>query len=118
MQWPRFFWLPAIVLSLCAAGCDSATKASPVSPACSLTVFISTLQFGPPGGTANVIVTAPASCLWTASSTASWITIQGNGSGTGNGTVTLAIAASTEAAPRTAAIEIAGERRTVNQAGR
>jgi hypothetical protein len=114
----RFIALTASAM-LCAwtLGCGGADK-SPVSPACALSIFISTQQFGPAGGSANVVVSAPVGCRWTVTSAASWIAIQGNGSGTGDGAVTLAIAASTEASPRTAAIEIAGEKRTVNQTGR
>ena len=62
-----------------------------------------------------VSVTAPSGCAWTASTTASWVTIEGR-SGSGDGTVRLLIPENT-GAPRTATVTIAGQTFTLQQEG-
>jgi hypothetical protein len=57
------------------------------------------------GGGGTISVTAPSGCAWTASSSASWVTISGAGNGTGNGTVTYQLAPNNSTA-QTAAINI------------
>ena len=51
----------------------------------------SATEFGPSGGTGTITVIAPASCNWTASSAANWITLTGATSGSGNGTVPFSV---------------------------
>ena len=68
---------------------------------------------GSGGGT--VTVTNGASCAWTATSNATWITIASGASGTGNGTVTFSVAANSGVA-RTGTLTIAGGTFTVTQA--
>jgi uncharacterized protein (TIGR03437 family) len=66
------------------------------------------------GGTGSVNVTAGASCGWTATSNASYITITSGASGTGNGTVAYSVAADAAGA-RTGTMTIAGKTFTVNE---
>ena len=66
------------------------------------------------GGSGTVAVTTVAGCDWTATSSASWITITSAGSRNGNGTVQFAVAASTGPA-RSGTLTIAGRAFTVSQ---
>ena len=62
-----------------------------------------------------VTITAPsASCAWTASSSAAWLTIAGAAAGSGNGVVQVDVAANSGPA-RTGTALIAGQTLTVNQ---
>ena len=63
------------------------------------------------GGNHSIVVTTQTGCSWTATTTASWITITSGSSGSGNGTVTYSVAANTGAA-RSGSITAGG--RTVN----
>jgi len=68
------------------------------------------------GGGANVTVTAPDGCAWTAVSNASWLTITAGASGSGNGSVTYAVAAYIgNPKNRTGTMTIAGRTFTVTQ---
>ena len=53
--------------------------------------------------------------MWTAASTATWITITAGGGGAGNGTVEFSVSTNT-GAPRSGIITIAGQTFTVSQA--
>ena len=66
------------------------------------------------GGSGTVAVTTVAGCEWTATSSASWITITSAGSRNGNGTVQFAVAATTGPA-RSGTLTIAGRTFTVSQ---
>jgi hypothetical protein len=69
-----------------------------------------------PGGAGSPIsVTAGPACTWTASTTASWITITSAVSQTGNGAVAFTVEANTGAA-RDGTLTIAGQTVTVSQA--
>jgi len=59
------------------------------------------------GGSGTVAVTTGAGCEWTATSSASWITIPRGGSGNGNGTVEFSVAPTTGPA-RNATLTIGG----------
>ena len=65
----------------------------------------------------NVSVDTTAGCSWTASSSASWLSITSGGSGSGDGTVAFNIGANPDLAPRTGTMTIGGQTFTVNQAG-
>ncbi len=70
------------------------------------------------GATGSVAVTSPGGCAWTATSNASWLSInRGNSgaAGNGNGSVTYTVGANTTA-QRTGTITIAGQTFTVTQA--
>ena len=60
-------------------------------------------------------MTVSATCQWTATSGATWITITSGAAGTGNGTVSFTVANNTGAA-RTGTLTIAGRAFTVTQA--
>jgi len=70
---------------------------------CTYSISPGGFVFDPAGGTAQVMVTAPAGCSWDFTANApGWITFM-NGSGSGNGTVTIIAAANTSFA-RTATL--------------
>lgn len=77
----------------------------------------------PNGGATNatISVTSPATCTWTATSNASWITINSGASGNGNGTVTYSVASNFDPNQRTGTITVAigslTQTHTVTQAG-
>ena len=64
--------------------------------------------------TGKVSVTTAAGCNWTASSSASWLTISSGASGSGNGDVNYAVAA-TSGPGRSATLTVAGKTFTLNQ---
>src|SRR6185503_6754601 len=68
------------------------------------------------GSGISVTVSAGATCPWTATSGATWITINAGATGTGNGTVVFSVAPNTGAA-RTGTLTIGGRAFTVSQAG-
>ena len=68
------------------------------------------------GGPFTATVTGTTGCSWTASSSASWITVTSGASGAGNGTVSLSVAANAAATSRTGTVTIAGKTVTVTQA--
>lgn len=67
--------------------------------------------------TGNVAVSAGASCQWSASSSAAWISITGGASGSGPGTVSYSVAANTGTTSRTGSVTIAGQTFSVTQDG-
>jgi hypothetical protein len=72
-------------------------------------------SLGASGGTSTFTVTAPAGCAWTATESASWITIASGAAGIGNGTVTLTVAANTAITARNSQLTVAGQTVTVDQ---
>ncbi len=83
--------------------------------ACRFTLSRTSDTVGADGGQLSVAVATLTGCAWTASSSATWLTITSGHSGNANGTVGLRAAANTGAA-RVAAVNIAGQTYTVNQA--
>ncbi len=82
---------------------------------CSYGISSRSQQFPEAGGSAVVNVTASTpNCPWTASSSASWISISPAG-GSGNGAVTITVAQNDSGAARTATITIAGASFAVTQ---
>lgn len=84
------------------------------SAGCTYQVNPATHTVDASGGTRSVTVSAGGGCPWTATSTASWITIASGGSGAGNGSVTFNVAATTGPA-RAGTLSIAGQTVTVSQ---
>jgi uncharacterized protein (TIGR03437 family) len=75
-------------------------------------------SFAGAGGAGTINVTAaPSGCNWTATSSASWITINSGSSGSGNGTVGFTVAANTTLDSRIGTITAAGRAFTVTQQG-
>ena len=83
---------------------------------CTYTISATSQAFAAPGGTGTVTVTAPAGCAWTSSSNASWLTVTSGGSGNGTSTLTFSVAVNTGTTARSAALTIAGQTFTVNEA--
>ena len=75
-----------------------------------------TASIGAGGETANIAVTAPFNCNWTATSNASWINISANASGSGNKTIKYNVAPNSGPF-RTGTVTIRGRLHTVIQAG-
>jgi hypothetical protein len=84
-------------------------------PACSYSIGPVTQVIAAPGGTGAVAVTAASGCAWSATSNASWISVQAGSTGAGNGSVTFAITPNTGPA-RSGTASVAGQLVTVNQA--
>ena len=81
---------------------------------CSFVVSPEVVNTPAAGGGARIDVTAAASCGWTATSGAPWITVTAGGAGSGNGSVDLAFAANTGPA-RSGGATVAGRTVTVTQ---
>jgi hypothetical protein len=83
---------------------------------CSYTLGSSSASLDASGGTKDVGILTSASCTWTASSDASWLTLPAS-SGRGSGAIVYRVAANTSSAARTGTLTIAGLTFTVTQAG-
>lgn len=83
---------------------------------CRFSISPTSKSFGSSDGTGRVTVTAPSGCYWSASSSASWITITSGSTGNGNGTVNYSVARNTSGIQRTGTMTIAGKTFTVTQA--
>jgi hypothetical protein len=94
---------------------DQRLQISQAGKPCELTVSSNHESVDGSGGSLTITVRASAdTCAWTASSSASWISIMSGGSGRGNGTVTLHVDPVT-GPPRTANVTIAGQNVQVDQ---
>jgi hypothetical protein len=67
--------------------------------------------------TGTFAVTAPNGCAWTATSTASWLSVTSGAQGSGAGTVAYAVSRHTDPVTRTAEIRVSDQRFTVEQSG-
>jgi len=84
---------------------------------CSYSISPTSQSFSDSGGTGSVNITTQGDCVWTASSSASWITITSGSSGTGSGTVNYSVASNTSTSPRSGIMTIAGRTFVVSQDG-
>ena len=83
---------------------------------CSFTINPTNQSIGAAGGAGTrVSVSTTSGCAWSASSTATWITVTSGASGTGPGNVNFSVAANTGAV-RNGTLTIAGQTFTVTQA--
>ena len=82
---------------------------------CTFSLSASDQSFGAIGGTGNVRVTTSSGCAWSATSSASWLTVGSGASGTGTGVVVFQVAANTTGQARTASLTIGGQTFTINQ---
>ncbi len=78
------------------------------TPGCSYAASPTDRTFTQAAATSNFNVIAGNGCDWTASPSASWLTITSGSSGSGNGTVNYSVAANTTGVPRTATIDFGG----------
>jgi hypothetical protein len=116
----RRWWeaaLVAVVAGLVVATCSDGSPGGP-APVCTYAIAPGSHTLGPDGGTATVTVTAPAGCVWTATSPAMWLAISTGANGTGNGSVVYTATAHTGADSRAATLTIATRAHTVTQLGR
>jgi hypothetical protein len=81
---------------------------------CTYTISPYSRQFGQNGGMGTISVSTTSGCDWTATESASWITITGGSSGSGSGTVSYSVNANSGSA-RSAVISVAGKSHTVRQ---
>jgi hypothetical protein len=84
---------------------------------CNYAISPTVATLGPQVSTNTVAVTAANGCAWTATESASWITIDSGASGSGNGTVSYSVTANPTITPRSASMTIAGQSFDVTQAG-
>ncbi len=117
----------ALALFIGACSNTPSTPSSPATPppggtapstpqTCSFTVSATTLTLGATGGISTINVTAGSGCAWTATSSASFITIASGANGSGNGSVALNVAQA-PGSNRSGTVTIAGQTVTVNQTG-
>ncbi len=85
--------------------------------ACTYSLSPSSQSFTPAGGTGTLTVSASSGCSWSASSQASWITIQSGSSGTMNGAKIYTVASNSGNSSRTGTLTVAGTPLTVTQQG-
>jgi hypothetical protein len=81
---------------------------------CTFSLSPTAQTFAAAGGSGAVGVTTAATCGWTASSNADWLTFTGATAGTGNSSVAFAVSANS-GPPRTGSLTIAGQTFTVTQ---
>ena len=84
----------------------------------SCTVGVSQLNASMPaaGGTVLEYVTTNPGCGWTATTSATWLSITSGGTGSGNGSVTMAAAANSALTSRSAKMSVGGQTVAVTQA--
>src|SRR5436190_2133633 len=83
-------------------------QAAAVDPTCVFQVTPLTTSVPAEGGTAPIVVATTASCVWDATSNATWITVTGGPAGAGPGAVALSVAANPGGA-RTGIVIVAGQ---------
>lgn len=82
---------------------------------CTNSITPSGQSFLAAGGNGTIQVTAGETCIWNASSNASWVTITSDNGGTGSGTVTFSVGANASGITRKATITVAGRTFSVKQ---
>lgn len=87
------------------------------APACTYSISPTNQSFGANGGTGSVTVTTQPGCAWTATSNASFVTINSGTPGNGSGTLNYTVAVNTSTAQRSGTMTIAGQTFTINQSG-
>jgi hypothetical protein len=84
------------------------------TPTCTYTISDPGETFGPDGGSSSFTVFTSSSCSWTASDSASWITITSVTSGSGNRTIVYSVAPNSGPS-RTGFISVGGRTHVVSQ---
>ena len=112
--------LAAIVAASCSSNSSTTpssttTTTTTTAPPCAFAVAPTSVSANGGGGELTISVgTSAATCTWTASTTASFITIKSGASGTGSGSVVLTVAAN-PGGRRSGTVTVAGNTVTVNQ---
>jgi hypothetical protein len=83
-------------------------------PSCTVSLSQTQQAMLPAGGSGQINVTAGDECSWSATTGASFITIDAGATGQGSGTINYTVSPN-PGAPRTGAIEVAGQILTVTQ---
>jgi hypothetical protein len=91
------------------------TAPPPPPPACTYTLSKSTDSYDNKKHDDTVKITTTASCAWTASSDATWITFPDGDTGTGTATLKYTVAANGTKAERTGTITINGQTLEITQ---
>jgi len=111
----------AVLAGTLALGCVVlACDKSPTQPApvCAFTIAPATQSFSDSGGSGSIVITASdASCVWTATSGASWVTL-GATSGTGTGTLGYQVGSNGSTDSRSTTVSVGGQSHVVSQSGR
>jgi len=113
---------PCVLIALIGGGSAppclsvSSTTTGSQEQGCTFSLSGSDRSFDATGGTGNVSVDTSSGCAWSATSSASWLTVTSGASGTGTGAVVFQVAANTTGQARTASLSIGGQTFTVNQA--
>lgn len=84
---------------------------------CTYAISPTSAAFSAAGGTGTVMVTAPAGCVWTATSNDTFLTIQPDSGGNGSGTVGYTVAPNGSPSAREGTLTIAGLTFAVTQGG-
>ena len=88
-----------------------------VSTACSVTIAPTSASISKDAASGTFAVTSPASCGWTAVSSASWMTVTAGANGNGGGTVGYSVTRNTAIEGRTASIRVNEATFSLSQAG-
>jgi hypothetical protein len=103
---------PCVSVSTTTTG--STTTGSPVQT-CTFSLSVSSQSFNTTGGTGSVTVNTSNGCAWSATTSASWVTVVSGASGTGTGVVVYEIAPNTTRQARAASLSIGGQTLAINQ---
>jgi hypothetical protein len=104
----------ALLLAAMACGNDSNSATGPSG--CQIITGVTTTTFPASGGSASITVGTSNSCAWTATSSASFLTVSQGASGSGDGTVQFTLAPNT-GPERTATLTITGTAILITQRG-
>jgi hypothetical protein len=91
--------------------------APPPAPTCSYSISPASSAPTWTGGTGNISVTAGSTCAWTATSSASWVSITSGKSGKGNGTVKYNVSKNLSYNSRSTTLTVAGKTFQITQKG-
>jgi len=93
------------------------TQAAAAAPACTFTVAPATVDAPAGGVSGSITLTASdSSCIWTASSKASWISVTSASTGNGSASIAFTVAENTATTTRSGSITVGGQTVTVDQA--
>jgi hypothetical protein len=97
---------------------QSGAPSPPPSTSCSYEVAPPERSFGPNGGSSTIRVRTESGCRWSASASATWITIVSGRDGTGNGEVEYRVDRNTGSSARSGSVSVAGHSTRITQNGR
>jgi BACON domain-containing protein/all-beta uncharacterized protein len=110
----------AVIAWLAIAGCKSSSSTQLVAPTtskCQLSATSSMSTVPAAGGAGTVAIDTTRDCTWSASTTASWITLGSSTSGQGSGTLDFRVGANPAPATRQSAVSVNDTAVLITQAG-